>query len=82
MTKHELPTSSRMRQDWLTGGEGVKINFYIIFTVISFYPEPSILLKIITNNSYEQFGLCQNSTEKGGQSACSGSKAAPMMRLP
>ena len=27
MTKHELPTSSRMRQDWLTGGEGVKMNY-------------------------------------------------------
>ena len=35
------------RQDRLTGGTGLYINYSIIFTEISFYPETSILLQII-----------------------------------
>ena len=35
------------RQDWLTGGAGLNMNYSIIFTKISFYSETSILLQII-----------------------------------
>ena len=35
------------RQDWLTGGVGLNMNYSIIFTEISSYPETSILLQII-----------------------------------
>ena len=35
------------RQDRLTGGTGLYMNYSIIFTEISFYPETSILLQII-----------------------------------
>ena len=35
------------RQARLTGGTGLYMNYSIIFTQISFYPETSILLQII-----------------------------------
>ena len=35
------------RQARLTGGTGLYMNYSIIFTEISFYPETSILLQII-----------------------------------
>ena len=35
------------RQDGLTGGTGLNMNYSIIFTEISLYPETSILLQII-----------------------------------
>ena len=35
------------RQDRLTGSTGLYMNYSIIFTEISFYPETSILLQII-----------------------------------
>ena len=35
------------RQDGLTGGTGFNINYSIILTEISFYPESSILLQIV-----------------------------------
>ena len=39
--------SQPQRQDWLTGGARLNMNYSIIFTDISFYPETSILLQII-----------------------------------
>ena len=36
-----------LRQDDLTGGTGLNMNYSIIFTEISFYPETSILLQMI-----------------------------------
>ena len=41
------------RQDWLTGGKGLNMNYLVIFTEIRFYPETSVLLQIIANNSYD-----------------------------
>ena len=38
-----------------TGGKGLNMICSIIFKVISFYPETSILLQIITNNSYDNW---------------------------
>ena len=35
------------RPDGLTGGTGLNMNYSIVFTEISFYPETSILLQII-----------------------------------
>ena len=32
---------------------GLNMNYSIMFTEISFYPETSILLQVITNNSYD-----------------------------
>ena len=37
------------RQARLTGGTGLYMNYSIIFTEISYYPETSILLQIIHN---------------------------------
>ena len=51
VTTHGLPASLRrgppQRQDWLTGGTGLKMNYSIMFTEVSFCPEISILLQII-----------------------------------
>ena len=49
-----------------------------IFTEISFYPETSILLQIITNYSYD----ISDMTIKGEQSVCSGSERQNMNGLP
>ena len=59
------------RQNWLTACVGLNMNYSIIFTEISFYPETSILLQII-RIIHITIWFVQNSTEKGGQSACSG----------
>ena len=50
---HVLKCVRPKPQDWLTGGKGLNMNYSIIFTEISLYPETSILLQIITNNSYD-----------------------------
>ena len=48
----------------MTVGTGVYMNHSIIFTEISFYPETSILLQIVMNNSYDISDMNQNLTEK------------------
>ena len=44
---HEQKGTTTQRQARLTGGTGLYMNYSIIFTEISFYPESSILLQII-----------------------------------
>ena len=55
------------RQARLTGGTGLYMNYSIIFTEISFYPETSILLQIIRIIYMTFQELCQNLTDKGGR---------------
>ena len=64
---HEQKGTTPQRQARLTGGTGLYMNYSIIFTEISFYPETSILLQII-RIIYMRFPeLCQNLTDKGGR---------------
>ena len=44
---HEHKGTQPQKQARLTGGTGLYMNYSIIFTEISFYPETSILLQII-----------------------------------
>ena len=44
---YEQKGTTPQRQARLTGGTGLYMNYSIIFTEISFYPETSILLQII-----------------------------------
>ena len=50
---YEQKGTTPQRQARLTGSTGLYMNDSIIFTEISFYPETSILLQIIRNNSYD-----------------------------
>ena len=43
----KVPDKQPPRQNRLTGGIGLYMNYSIIFTEISFHPETSILLQII-----------------------------------
>ena len=59
----------------------LNMNYSIIFTEISFFPETSILLQII-QIIHMTIWIVQNLTEKGGQSVRSGSKVVYTLRLP
>ena len=48
------------------------MNYSIIFTEISFYPETSILLQIIIHSKFRI--NAESDRVKGGQSACSDSR--------
>ena len=64
---HEQKGTTPQRQARLTGGTGLYMNYSIIFTEISFYPETSILLQIIRIIYMTFPELCQNLTDKGGR---------------
>ena len=71
---HEQKRAKPPRQDRLTGGTGLYMNYSITFTEISFYPETSILLQII-QIIHMTFRMMPKYDRKGRASAGAGSGA-------
>ena len=63
---HEQEGLSHVSLRDRTGCTGLYVNYSIIFTEISFYPETSILLQMI-RIIHMHIGLYQNLTDKGGR---------------